>query len=78
MKQVLTCLVICTKQEQIYTAIWHSLLFVQKSKILGGWVDGIIDVEPVSGLLTAIKKKYVKQKMIFKSIEKSISNQIKK
>ena len=41
-KLVLTCLVICTKQEQIYRVNWHSLLFFGK-KYGPGWMDGWMD-----------------------------------
>ena len=44
-EMLLACLVTCTKQEQIYSANWQSVLFVQKSMILDdgsmyGWMDG--------------------------------------
>ena len=44
-KTVLTCLVICTKKEQIDTVNWQSLLFCAKSMVLwmDGWIDGWVD-----------------------------------
>ena len=40
---VLTCLVICSHEEQIYTVNWQSLLFRAKkydTGRMGGWMDG--------------------------------------